>query len=446
MSTCQYWLGSVDLMVQTTYSLDMPLYSVLFLSVALYWPGNIGKFLLVNNETLPRAVQAKVQQEYASASAHAVRIADAWGWSLDQRAGIVQMQIIAETEPPEALRQKPFYAKQLHTLMLDRHSTADYIALLDSDSFFVEPVTPHLLFAPSSKPWMIGSSNSLSVRAGQLLGFLASTRRIVAPNAQTTAQSQQLRNFMMQQPVVVQRSLLLKMRDELARMHGQDFVALFAKLFAAGSSVEDTPCNFCILGNWALLHYPDSAFEFVFEGQSAPVLRVAMHHLPFLVNDVIHAKRHGNKSASKYLQSVVEKKLEKLENYHGVNTKKPQQMKTAKPFLHLRWQTLLDSICSFHTKDDTPLHLCKSWLCKHNPSRCSLQWHEHLLEFQHFNGWGESLQRFDVCRAFTQLHDCRHVRFNSSQHTRAFARHPLDRQALARNAAVSGWNCSMYSA
>ena len=384
-SDCQPWPGSIDLVVQTTFPLDAPLYRTLFPSVALHWPGHLGKFLLVVRKADMHALKVAADKEYAAACARAARILRAWG---HPHRALVPLHVVGEEIIPAAWSQHPYFAKQLLTLMLDQYSKAEYIALMDSDGILLAPVAANLLFAPSGKPWLIGAVDEETIdeeTGGPGLrkwGFINSTRRLLRATA-----GWQLYNFMVQLPVVVHRPMLRRLRGDMLTIHratgpdsGAPSISSFLGIFGLPAVTwADMPCNFCLLGNWALRHHPDSSFEFIYESRSAPLLRVAVHG------------------------STNERLVQRPYPVYA-GTLNQQRSKVTEGGLRLREQIFRNSICAVPAT-----FAIRTEGCSGDGSAITAMWDDwlvHLLEWQMVNLWGASLVHFDVCRAFAQLFEC----------------------------------------
>ena len=268
------WPGSVDLMMRT-FAHDVSLYPTLFDSISLFWPSAVGRIVVVISDDEPELARV-VQEQYLRSMRKARRSTE-----------LLPLSVLIENVPT-VLREELFFEKQYSTMIFDRYSDADYVAILDTDAILQTYVTAQSLFAADGKPWLIGSKNRG--------WYINSTNRILGEGGGRN-------NFMEQLPFVTPRALLRSMRADLVTKHSQtgnldralaqcrrgvgecqdDFLALFhytyVHLKAAYSWLgeRNTPCNFCIIGSWAEAFMRNASFRFVYEEDDKPLLRIAEH-------------------------------------------------------------------------------------------------------------------------------------------------------------------------
>jgi hypothetical protein len=191
---CMQWPGSVDLMMRT-FAHDVSLYPTLFDSISLFWPSAVGRIVVVISDDEPE-LAGVVQEQYLRSMRKARRSTE-----------LLPLSVLIE-KVPTALREELFYEKQYSTMIFDRYSDADYVAILDTDAILQTYVTAQSLFAADGKPWLIGSKTNMKS------SFINSTNRILGEGVARN-------NFMIQLPFVAPRALLGSMRADLVTKHSQ---------------------------------------------------------------------------------------------------------------------------------------------------------------------------------------------------------------------------------
>eukprot|EP00276_Gloeochaete_wittrockiana_P004862 CAMPEP_0184645152 /NCGR_PEP_ID=MMETSP0308-20130426/1687_1 /TAXON_ID=38269 /ORGANISM="Gloeochaete witrockiana, Strain SAG 46.84" /LENGTH=326 /DNA_ID=CAMNT_0027073995 /DNA_START=368 /DNA_END=1345 /DNA_ORIENTATION=+ len=253
-----HWGGaSVDLIIRS-FRRDASLLLMLFRSIDLYWPKNIGNIIVVLDEG----------EEYFARSLfpHYVKVY----YSMF----------------PPAFRDKTggagYIGQQIFYLWCDNFTTSDYVAIIDADAAFVTKVTPDLLFR-SGNPIVIGAKKESQYRLSTSW-FLGDSYYVA--------------NFMLQLPMIFPAELFPAIRKHILQVHPEvPTVDQVAELYLkqCGGQPDCFHLQFSLLANYYYTSLRDRGY-FLFEGEedSEPALRVMAHigHLREVVAATKMEKSH----------------------------------------------------------------------------------------------------------------------------------------------------------
>mmetsp|Transcript_30821 Transcript_30821/g.50985 ORF Transcript_30821/g.50985 Transcript_30821/m.50985 type:complete len:528 (+) Transcript_30821:25-1608(+) len=248
---------SIDLLVRA-YQWDVALFPTLFQSMQLFWPRGVGKVKVIVSEDEFADLYPIIKKSWEDAQLAAERL-------LQRHCGgmtkALRVSVVSEAVP-SALRHVGYYAKQYSTLLFDRHSSATFVAIMDVDTILQAPVSPWHVFS-DGRPYLIGSNIDA-------IKFAQSTSWLIGDLPQF--------DFMMQVPVVVRRELLDQFRRWVVKRHKSvvgsqwdpnSFLSVFTRTYVTSvtnHTLANTPCNFCLLGNWAYHVRRHNSFAFIIEG------------------------------------------------------------------------------------------------------------------------------------------------------------------------------------
>ena len=307
------------------------------------------------------------------------------------------MSVISEVVP-SILQQVGYYAKQYSTLLFDRHSNATFVAILDVDAILQTPVSPWHVFSADSRPYLIGSNTDT-------IKFARSTSWLIGDLPQF--------DFMLQVPVVVRRELLgdfrrwvVKRRIELGASKSTSFLNVFAHTYitslAANATFASTPCNFCLIGNWAYHMRRHDSFAFVIEGCEGhgqhAVVRIARHSVVTWRRDTL---LKGNRSSclrdAVNAPAPVVLETENAEfgsDQAASDSFSPYSWRDGKGSPAARAMALRQAFCyAAPNTHHPPLEGC---------SKMPLaQWH--LFEFEGYNGWAKTT---NLCESYNSHLAC----------------------------------------
>ncbi len=199
-------------------------------------------------------------------------------------------QIAKQFPYPTICHEKPFDSKyyhnrghslqQLSNFYVETCFHKKYVGFVDSDTFFVTPVTPELLFN-GTKPHVIGAFVDTS-------GWHKATKFALG--------KKQVFRCMSHFPIVMQVAHIIELRQYVADLHNTSFLDVFAKFagFKKRFSQFNIMCNY----NWYFhrdkyqfhAHYVQAAKEspvvlsmnfynkFISQNMTVPFIRSAIHY------------------------------------------------------------------------------------------------------------------------------------------------------------------------
>jgi len=227
------WPATVDLIVRSG-SRDAGLLPILFRSIELFWPKGIGKIIVVldkNEEYLVRTLLP----DYVS--------------------------IFFEEFPPGVPGR---LGNQLSNFWADNYTSADYIAVVDSDVVFNTKITPDQLFYKDSEKLILIANKHWQQELWQ------------PGNDWWLGEEMYHGNFMVGLPVIYPRWVLPLFRKFVMERHGD--LKYFDNVMIEWSKKENWGyfSQFCILGNF-MYQFHREKFHFTFEGYDEPAMRISQH-------------------------------------------------------------------------------------------------------------------------------------------------------------------------
>ena len=126
------WPGTIDLLVRTHWRAIANM-NTLFDSIELFWPKNLGRCIVVMDSNSQRDFYINVQLP-------------AWCE--------VMYEVVNEDN-----KRIGYWLQQYSNFWSDNYTTADYIAIFDSDSALNSPVTPDMLFDDENRVLMFADPN-----------------------------------------------------------------------------------------------------------------------------------------------------------------------------------------------------------------------------------------------------------------------------------------------
>ena len=200
------WPGTIDLLVRTHWR-AMANMNTLFDSIELFWPKNLGRCIVVMDSGSQRDFYINVQLP---------------PWC----------EVMYE-EVNEDNKRIGYWLQQYSNFWSDNYTTADYVAIFDSDSALNSPVTPDMLFDDEHRVLMFADPNFEKGRFdkpnSKLLGNPSDEHH---PN-HTLAKDPKWRypiNLMNNLPLVFHRSLFPSFRDFCLLVHANEKFANFEAL------------------------------------------------------------------------------------------------------------------------------------------------------------------------------------------------------------------------
>ena len=235
MAAADKWPGRVDLMVRTTTFSAMIL-PLMFQSIDMYWPRNIGRCIVVADELYKDRWQMRFTMP---------------DWC----------ELHFEYVLPE-MQDRGRWAMQWHDFWGDNYTSADYVAVADTDSYFTYKITPDVLFDAQGRVAMsIDKNFQRGLYEKDTIWWLGNES---LANASGTAQMEHLLpyyplNFMQNLPVVMPTEMYAHFREYVMSVHGHDERNLthFDAVNKDFMPKMNDPSQFCILGNyWAYFSPP----------------------------------------------------------------------------------------------------------------------------------------------------------------------------------------------
>lgn len=225
------WPGTVDLLVRTHWR-AMANMNTLFDSIELFWPKNLGRCVVVMDVNSQRDFYINAQLP---------------SWC----------EVLYE-EVNEDNKRIGYWLQQYSNFWSDNYTTADYVAIFDSDSALNSPVTPDMLFDDSNRVLMFADPAFEKGRFDQpnskLLGNPSDEQH---PNHTLTkdAKFRYPINLMNNLPLVFHRSLFPSFRDFCLLVHQSQKFVNFEALNRWGlSNGLDKGSQMSALNNyWAFL-------------------------------------------------------------------------------------------------------------------------------------------------------------------------------------------------
>ena len=377
LAGAQLWPGRVDLMVRTT-TFSATILPLMFQSIELFWPRNIGRCIVVADE-LPK---------------------DRWQVPLSMPDWC---ELHYEYVLPE-MANRGRWAMQWHDFWGDNYTSADYVAVADTDSYFTYKITPDILFDPQGRvrmsidkdfqrglydfdtKWWVGDNVSAVAAATPNMAHLLRYYPI---------------NFMQNLPVVMPTELYPAFRQYIVSKHGNANLTFFDAINKdfLEHHMRD-PSQFCILGNY-------------WQYFSPPALRNRLH-IVLTDHSTLDIDRqqlglpstNGTDALEKTYQIFMKATVHVPHSsyYRGSPSvpKKHPDDKIDPPSLYdftqklqhiglcqskKHWHHIDSSIramsCSIHTADDLALHMDMSMLYAYHESGWHMNMHRRDLSIPH---------------------------------------------------------------
>ena len=200
------WPGTIDLLVRTHWR-AMANMNTLFDSIELFWPKNLGRCMVIMDVNSQRDFYINVQLP---------------SWC----------EVMYE-EVNEDNKRIGYWLQQYSNFWSDNYTTADYVAIFDSDSALNSPVTPDMLFDDDNRVLMFVDPNfekgRFDLPNSKLLGNPTDEHH---PNHTLTKQPnfRYPVNLMNNLPLVFHRSIFQSFRDFCLLVHQSDKFANFEAL------------------------------------------------------------------------------------------------------------------------------------------------------------------------------------------------------------------------
>ena len=375
------WPGRVDLMVRTTV-FSVTILPLMFQSIELFWPRNVGRCIVVADES------------------HVDR------WQM--RFNLPEWcELHYETVLPEMIG-KGRWAMQWHDFWGDNFTRADYVAVMDTDSYFTYKITPDVLFDAQGRvlmsidhtfqrgmydtdtQWWLGDGSKASAAATSNMSHLVQHYPI---------------NFMQNLPIVMPTALYPAFRQYVVDHHAADADAAATghhfdginKLFMQLHYHD--PSQFCILGNYWLYFSPPhlrSQLHIVLTDHSTLDIDRQQLGLPLANGDPmekvyqIFMKATVHVPHNSYYRghpSVIKRHPEDKIDPPSLYTFSQQQFHTAlceaqKYWLHID-RAIWSMLCNRVTDDDRALHMDLSMLYCYVESSWHMNRHRRDLTTPH---------------------------------------------------------------
>ena len=253
------WPGTVDLLVRTHWRAMANMHT-LFDSIELFWPKNLGRCIVVMDAGSQRDFYINVQLP-------------AWCE-------------VAFEEVNEDNKRIGYWLQQYSNFWSDNYTTADYVAIFDSDSALNSPVTPDMLFDDEQRVLLFADPNFEKGRwdkpNSKLLGNPHDEKH---PNHTLTRDSKWRYpvNLMNNLPLLFPRSLFPSFREFCLHVHASEKFANFEALNKWGlRDGLDKGSQMSALNNyWAFLA-PDALRSMVHvlwqdDVKTLPRMRIGAH-------------------------------------------------------------------------------------------------------------------------------------------------------------------------
>ena len=226
------WPGRVDLMVRTT-TFSVVILPLMFQSIELFWPKNIGRCIVVADELYKDRWQMR--------------------FSMPEWCELHFEYVLPE------MAERGRWAMQWHDFWGDNYTSADYVAVADTDSYFTYKITPDVLFDAQGRVvmsidkdfqrglyekdtvWWLGDQAAATAAANANMSHLL-------PNYPL--------NFMQNLPIVMPTEMYPAFREYVMSRHRTDELTHFDAVNKDFMPKMVDPSQFCILGNYWLYFAP----------------------------------------------------------------------------------------------------------------------------------------------------------------------------------------------
>ena len=221
------WPGRVDLMIRAFAGVAIWL-QLMLRSIELFWPRNIGRVILVMDASRQdRQVVEALVPDFVS--------------------------VYYEAFPP-GLAGNGRWAQQWHDLWADNYTDADFIAIADTDSLFLQKVTPDLFFSPSGQAIQFLQSDFQPGLFDLGTQWWLGNKSTPILDVDAALASLYPLNFMQTLPVIFPVPLFPAFRAAMMRRFDKPYFDAVNQQFMSErhTLTSGEPSQFCILGNyWA---------------------------------------------------------------------------------------------------------------------------------------------------------------------------------------------------